>query len=176
MARPTRTLINALRAAADRLDGGADYSWTHMGACNCGHLAQQLTSRSKSEIHALALQKAGDWGQHAVDHCGVSGYPIDHIITTMIEAGMSYQDIHELERLSSHAVLRALPDGRRRLDYRHRDDVVLYMRTWAELLEDQRAADAQAQPSDEITRIARAGQSRSSDASSKIPIATVPRR
>ena len=131
-----------------------------MGSCNCGHLAQQLTNRSKSEIHALALQKAGDWGHHAVEHCTVSGYPIDHIITTMVEAGMSYQDIHELERLSGRAVLRAIPDGRRRLNHKRREDVVVYMRTWADLLHGQLAADESAEPSAEIERLARAGQAR----------------
>ena len=161
MARPTRTLIDALVAAADRLESGADYSWTHMGSCNCGHLVQSLTNRSKSEIHRLALQKAGDWGQQAVEHCPVSGYPIDHIITTMVEAGMTHQDIHQLERLSSPAVLRALPDGRRRLDHRDRNDAVLYMRTWAALL--QQAVELNVSPCDEIDRLARAGRIRESE-------------
>ena len=130
-----------------------------MGSCNCGHLAQQLTHRSHSEIHQLALEKAGDWGQHAVDHCPISGYPIDHIITTMVEAGMTYQDIQELERLSSHRVLRALPGGRRLLNHRDRSDVVLYMRTWAQMLADALRA-GQTESSLEIERLARAGQIR----------------
>ena len=169
MARPTRTLIDALRRAAKRLEDGAEYSWTHMGSCNCGHLVQMLTERTKSEIHQLALQKAGDWGQQAVDHCPVSGYPIDHIITTMIEAGMSHQDIHDLERLSSAQVLRAIPDGRRRLDYRQRDDVVVYMRTWADQLELRLAAMVAAS---EIADLVRDGQIRDADKSISLALTT----
>lgn len=134
-----------------------------MGACNCGHLAQQLTHRSKAEIHQLALQKAGDWGQQAVEHCTVSGYPIDHIITTMIEAGMTHQDIHDLERLSSNTVLSALPLGQRRLNYRRRDDVVLYMRAWADQLEGALEADGAASPSPEIERLTRSGHVRGAE-------------
>ncbi|MEL7367499.1 MAG: hypothetical protein AAFN74_01210 [Myxococcota bacterium] len=157
MARPTRILIEALRTSADRIERGAEYSWTHMGSCNCGHLVQSLTHRSKAEIHRMALQKAGDWGQQAVDHCPVSGYPIDHIITTMIEAGMTHQDIYELERLANRDVLAALPAGHRRLDYRERDDVVVYMRAWAEYLE-QRLTPS------EIDDLVRDGQIRTADA------------
>ncbi len=169
MARPTQILIDALRTAAARLEAGADYSWTHMGSCNCGHLAQSLTKMTNAEIHQYALQKAGDWGQQALDHCMVSGYPMDHIITTMIEAGMTHRDIHELERLSSHQVLSGLPGGPRSLDYRQRDDVVEYMRTWAEQLAEQLRRERTAEPSTVIQRIVREGLPRTDDRSQVEP-------
>ena len=171
MARPTRTLIDALRAAADRLRRGADYSWTHMGSCNCGHLVQQLTHRSKSEIHQMALQKAGDWGQQAVDHCPVSGYPIDHIITTMIEAGLTHQDIHDLERLASRRVLATLPPGERVLNYRSRPDVVRYMRAWADQLETQLRRH-ELSPSHELDRVAKSGMVRTAERPAALSTAT----
>ena len=44
MAYATPVLIEALRATALKLDSETTvYRWTHMGACNCGHLAQHLT-------------------------------------------------------------------------------------------------------------------------------------
>lgn len=135
MARPDPRLVRALRETADRLADGAAYRWTHMGACNCGHLAQTLTDLSPAEIHAQALEKAGDWRQQVIDHCPSSGYPIDHVIDTMLEVGMTHRDIQALERLEDPAVLRALPAERRPLDHRRRADVVLYMRGWADLLE-----------------------------------------
>ena len=58
-------LIAALRSTARRLEGGARYRWTHMGSCNCGHLAQTLTRLPREEIHRLALERAGDWGEQA---------------------------------------------------------------------------------------------------------------
>ncbi|MEM7675452.1 MAG: hypothetical protein AAF449_05555 [Myxococcota bacterium] len=50
MARPTRTLIDALRNSADRIERGAEYNWTHMGSCNCGHLVQSPTVVSRSVL------------------------------------------------------------------------------------------------------------------------------
>ena len=137
-------LAEALRVTAARLDSGAYYQWTNQGACNCGHLAQTLTTRSRAEIHSMALEKAGDWREHVVDYCPTSRYPIDHIITTMLDAGLTRRDLSDLERLRSNSVRVRLPEGQRSLDYRKREDVVLYMQTWADLLQEQ--AESQVSP------------------------------
>ena len=132
--RPTTRLARALRITARRLDTEqGHYQWSHQGRCNCGHLAQTLTGRTAAEIHALALQKAGDWAQHAVDFCPSSGFPIDHVIGTMIDAGLTTDDLLHLERLSDQRVRQQLPLSQRDLDYRNRHDVVRYMRAWADL-------------------------------------------
>ena len=140
-------LIAALRATARRLERGADYRWTHMGSCNCGHLAQTLTRLPKEEIHRLALERAGDWGQQARDYCPSSGYPMDHVLAVLFDAGLTRDDVWHLERLSDPEVLRRLPVGERHLDHRRRDDVVLYLRTWAARLEDRCRASAASPPS-----------------------------
>ena len=49
---------------------------------------------------------------------------------------MSHNSAH-LELLSDQAVLKRLPIGERCLDKRSRDDVVTYMRRWADLLEER---------------------------------------
>jgi hypothetical protein len=172
MARPTRALIDALRATADRLEGDVDYRWTHMGACNCGHLAQTVTELSREELHALATQKAGDWAQQATDYCPASGLPIDHIIGTMLSMGLSTSDLADLERLRSRAVLRRLPAGRRELDYREKADVVLYMRAWAELLEEQYLASGTPEAEAALVRaLIAAGQARQEEAAPLVPVA-----
>ena len=137
MARPTPTLITALRLTAARLSDGAGYQWGHMGSCNCGHLAQTLTRRSRGEIHQAALERAGDWGQQAIDYCPMSGYPLDHILEEMFEVGLERRDIDELERLNNPEVLARLPPERRHLRRNRRQDAVLYMETWAALLEER---------------------------------------
>lgn len=142
MARPDPRLIDALRATADRLSDGASYRWTHMGACNCGHLAQTLTDLTPAEIHALALEKAGDWRQQVIDHCPASGYTIDHVIDLMLEHGMTRRDISALERLEDPEVVRAVPAALRPLDHRNRTHVVAYMRAWADLLDARRVEGA----------------------------------
>ena len=136
MSRPHPDLIAALRATAHRLESGARYRWTHMGRCNCGHLAQTLTRLAPEEIHRLALERAGDWGEQAREYCPTSGYPMDHVLAVMLDAGLTRNDVWHLERLSDPEVLRRLPRGERCLDQRHRDDVVRYLRAWSDLLED----------------------------------------
>ncbi|MCA9665654.1 MAG: hypothetical protein KC503_08700 [Myxococcales bacterium] len=146
-------LINALRTTAARLSRGARYQWTHMGACNCGHLAQTVTKRSRAEIHEAALEKAGDWGEQVIDHCPQSGYPIDHIITALLALGLTRADLAALERLADPAIRRRIDlaalglDSLEQLSHRRREHVVAYMNAWADLLESRavqtyRSADA----------------------------------
>ncbi|MCH8567533.1 MAG: hypothetical protein LAT67_04690 [Balneolales bacterium] len=136
--RANAELINALRNTAQRLANGADYNWCHMGRCNCGHLAQTITKLSPARIHEMALEKAGDWSSQSVEHCTTTGLTIDHIIQTMLEIGLTRQDLLHLERLSDQRVLyRIAPERRQSMNHKRRDDVVLYMRSFASLLEDE---------------------------------------
>ena len=137
MARPTPELIAALRTTAKRLRSGVQYYWSHQGSCNCGHLAQTITSFSKAEIHSYAIERHGDWDDHAEDYCPTSGHHLDVIITRMLEVGLERSDIGELERLSNARILQRIPAERRALQYNRREDVVLYMETWASMLEEE---------------------------------------
>ncbi|RSK34476.1 hypothetical protein [Hymenobacter metallilatus] len=144
MAQPTLPVIQALRNTALRLAAEAPYQWGHMGSCNCGHLAQTITALSKGEIHARAMQRYGDWDQQLTDYCPTSGLPVDAIIDEMLALGFTRQDLARLERLSDPVVLAAIPFERRNaLRHNQRDDVVLYLRTWAELLESEMLASIQ---------------------------------
>lgn len=134
MATANIRLIGAIEESIIRIEAGADYQWGHMGMCNCGHLAQALTSRSKAEIHAAALRRAGDWGQQAVEYCPSSGLPIDDIISEMLEAGLTLDDIDYLERLNDPKVLARLPLSERWMRRNDREHLVRYLRTWRELL------------------------------------------
>lgn len=140
MGAPDPHLIEALRRTADRLEDGARYSWTHQGHCNCGHLVQTITRLSPEEIHAQAVRSLGEWADHAVDYCEGSGVAVDHILDQMFELGLGRDDVRHLEGLSDPRVLRRVDLEQRPLDKRRRSDVVLYMRTWAELLDEQRQA------------------------------------
>ncbi len=138
MARPNPDLIAALRRTAQNLQKGAPYQWGHMGSCNCGNLAQELTTLTKAEIHAHALAVGrGDWNEQLNDYCPTSGLPIDLLIAEMMNAGLTSDDLKNLEKLSDRRVLERLPSEKRYLRHNFRDDVVLYLSTWAQLLEDQ---------------------------------------
>jgi hypothetical protein len=135
MAQATLELIAALRHTATRLEAGGEYQWGHMGACNCGHLAQTITRLPKREIHEWALERVGDWEMQANQYCPASGYRIDDVIAAMLELGMTRRDIRNLERLADPLVIAALPEGERRLAHNRREDAIRYMRAWADLLE-----------------------------------------
>lgn len=105
-----------------------------MGSCNCGHLVQTITKRTAAEIHARALEKAGDWSVQAIDHCPTSGFTIDHILDELLALGLEPHDLVDLERLGSRAV-RARIDGE--ISHKRRGDVVRYLRAWADLLASQ---------------------------------------
>jgi len=127
--------IAALTQTAERLERGAEYNWSHQGNCNCGHLAQTVTDVSKAEIHARALEKTGDWRDKIIEYCPTSNFPIDHIIAAILELGFTRDDLAHLERLSSPEILHLVPTVRKPLRLNKREDVVLYMRTWAKRLE-----------------------------------------
>jgi hypothetical protein len=136
MARATLELVQALRVTASRLASGAQYRWTHLGACNCGHLAQTVTHHSPEQLRRWALERPGDWTERAIDYCPTSGYPIDHVISSLLELGLAPEDIGHLERLSCPRVLRRLtPTLRTELSYRERAHVVAYLAAWADSLE-----------------------------------------
>ena len=138
MAKPTLELIEALRKTAQKLAHATTYQWGHMGSCNCGHLVQEVTKLTKAEIHEYAMRtRGGDWSEQAMDYCPTSGYLMDQVISIMLEAGLEVQDFKHLERLSDKEVLRCLPEQERHLRHNRREDVVKYMYTWVNLLEEQ---------------------------------------
>ncbi|MBM4356696.1 MAG: hypothetical protein FJ096_01165 [Deltaproteobacteria bacterium] len=127
--------VTALRRTAARLRQGASYQWGHFGACNCGHLAQTLTNLSREAIHRAAIERARDWGDAAVEYCPTSGYPMDHILGRVLEAGFTLDDVAHLETLSDRRVLAGLPESRRHPRQNDREDVIAYLLAWADLLE-----------------------------------------
>jgi hypothetical protein len=137
MAKATPELIHALRETAKKLETGVHYEWGHMGSCNCGNLAQELTPLTKKEIHDYAMRKYGDWTEQAMDYCSTSGMTLDFVISTMLQSGLELSDIRHLEYLSDHEVLRTIPLEQRYLRHNKREDVVTYVKAWANLLEDQ---------------------------------------
>ena len=136
MAKANLELVAAIRRAAKAIETGTQYQWGHMGSCNCGHLAQEITKLSKAEIHEYAMRKYGDWTEQSMDYCPNSGQPLDLVISQMLEAGLDICDLKHLERLSDLNVLKRLGPEISHLKHNVRDDVVLYMQTWADLLEE----------------------------------------
>ncbi len=135
MSQPTFKIIEALRKTVNQLENGNRYEWGHMGSCNCGNLAQTITSFSRAEIQKFALEKRGDWSEQLVDYCPTSGLPMDLIIAKMIDFGFSRQDLHHLEWLSDQDILTNL--GVSFLNRNLKSDTILYLKSWSNLLEEQ---------------------------------------
>ena len=135
MAVPNLKVIQALRETATQIATSGRYEWGHMGSCNCGHLAQNITSLTRSEIQQFALQKRGDWSEQVIDYCPTSGYPMDLIIGRMIEFGFTQSDLRQLENLSNPEILAKA--GVASFNRNVMSDTVKYMNAWADLLENQ---------------------------------------
>ncbi|RZS97685.1 hypothetical protein [Cecembia calidifontis] len=138
MARVSAELIAAFRKTIIKLKNNAPYQWGHMGACNCGNLAQEITQLSKAEIHQYAMEKHGDWNDQLVDYCPTSGYPMDLMISKMLDAGLTLDELKHLERLSDPKILAHIPvEKRLHLKKNNKEDVILYLETWTLILENE---------------------------------------
>jgi len=159
VAKASVKLIQALKRTAAKLKSGAPYQWGHMGCCNCGNLAQVLTQLSKTEIHAYALEKNGDWREQCNDYCRSSGYHVDQIIKIMFDHGLTHKDLENLERLSDEKVRKAMP--KEIIHHNQRDDVILYLTTWAQLLEEELVDNISIKDLEELNRKSSSKQSMS---------------
>ncbi|MBM3177254.1 MAG: hypothetical protein FJZ78_04525 [Bacteroidetes bacterium] len=130
-------LVQALRNTVEKIQSSPEYQWGHMGLCNCGFLAQEVTALTKSQIHSSAMMGHGDWTEQLNDYCPTSGLPMDGIINALINFGFTVSELQHLERLSHPEVVRALPPNRQYLKYNNKEDVMLYLNTWAFLLEER---------------------------------------
>lgn len=140
MAHPNISLIQALRQTALNLRAGATYAWGNHGACNCGNLLQVVCEIPREEVLRYAHTGIGEWTELAADYCGVSGAPVQLMLSKLEAIGLTPSDIHNLEYLDSRDVLENLPGGFRWLKKNIREDVVAYFETFAEMLEERLAS------------------------------------
>ncbi|MFN7538927.1 MAG: hypothetical protein ACK5RQ_02660, partial [Bacteroidota bacterium] len=135
-------LVDALRATALRLQNGAHYAWGHHGSCNCGHLLQVLTRLDEKEILTYAHTAPGEWTELAAEFCGITQAPVSLLVKKLMEAGLTPTDIHHLEYLTDRTILERLPGGFRWLQRNRREDVIVYMETFANWMEEQMPSDS----------------------------------
>lgn len=140
MAKASLEIIRVIRATAKSLQSSSYYQWGHMGACNCGFLAQQVTSLTKKEIHNAAMEGHGDWREQLNDYCPTSGLRMDQVISDLLAIGFDIDDLTHLERLSDQKVLHYLPPDSRNLIHNRKDHAVAYLHAMAQMLEDKLVA------------------------------------
>jgi hypothetical protein len=137
MARASLPLIQAIRKVATKLEASTVYQWGHMGSCNCGFLAQEVTKLTKEEIHTRAMMRHGDWTEQLNDYCPINGLPLDDVISELLAFGFDSDDLKHLEKLSDAKILRTIPLAQRDLKHNIKKDTVTYLTAWAMLLEDE---------------------------------------
>ena len=137
MAKISFEVIQILRSTASAIAQSPDYQWGHMGACNCGFLAQQITHLRKNEIHDKAMLGHGDWREQLRDYCPTSGLPMDELIQRILDAGFDVDDLKHLERLSDGSILSFLPEEERNLRHNVKADVAKYLAAWAGKIENE---------------------------------------
>ncbi len=142
MAHASRFLVEAIRNTANKINSSSKYMWGHMGSCNCGNLAQELSTFTKEDIHNFAMQGRGDWREQLEEYCPSSQMPIDLLIASMLQKGLTTSDLQHLEWLSDPKVKSKMPFEKSN-DLRHnvKEDVVFYLNTWANMLEDELLSD-----------------------------------
>jgi hypothetical protein len=170
MARASSRLVGALRDTAARLGReDTVYRWSQLAHCNCGHLTQTITGLSPGAIHEAAARQRGDWAEQArtlaqltlpsepdygsrpaidegawepedLGRCPVAELSMSQIFGELIEWGLEATDVGALERLDDPEVRRRL--GTHTVDFLHsdRENVVAYLRAWADLLEERLGA------------------------------------
>jgi len=137
MAAANIELINALRVTANRLRTGAEYAWGNHGACNCGNLLQVIMHLTKEEVLRYAHSGIGEWTELAEDYCGITDAPVSLLVMKLQQLGLTPADIHNIEYLEDRDVLMHLPGGFHWLSRNKREDVIIYMETFAQLLEEK---------------------------------------
>lgn len=138
MAIANSKLIEGIRSTIEKLENGSDYQWGHMGKCNCGHLASELTPYSSAEIHEYAIKvKRGAWADQEADFCPNSKLPMDILINSLLNAGLEREDLRHIEELSEPKVLATLPLGEKYFRRNVREDVIKYFKIWVNILEEE---------------------------------------
>lgn len=147
MPSQNKPIIQLLRTTATRLDNGARYEWGHMGRCNCGHLVQTLTELSDRQIAESVDHQLDEWSEHAKTYCAQTGSLVDDLFAALANVGFSHRDVIALENLTDPRVLKLLNSQGQRLRRNHAPDVALYMRTLAEVIEEEENQTLEFQPS-----------------------------
>lgn len=103
-----KKLIDGLRKSADRLESDPhQYEWIDRTSCNCGILAQAITNMDRGQLStALKELHPGSWTEIANDRksCSITGLPMNFVVRSLLDAGMTWRDFSELECLSNKKI------------------------------------------------------------------------
>lgn len=130
-----------------------DYDWIHQESCNCGILCQVLTNNSKKELKNKYNWRnfgksdnyflSGTWTGHVQKHCSITGKTFDRILNILLEAGLTPNDICDLEFLKNITILKRTDISRKflfffnRNYYKNPKNLAKYLNAWIKILEEE---------------------------------------
>jgi hypothetical protein len=139
-------LAGVLDNAADELNRTwFGYEWNDRTRCNCGIVAAQVL-----QTNAAGLKRAlppiidqgtflPSWRAMTETYCSDSGLPRNEVFSRLLEAGLRPDDFSHLEELSHPQILTRMTGFRRTkapVRKSRKTDVIAYLRTWAEGIEE----------------------------------------
>lgn len=132
-------LISAIKETIIDLETGRKvYNWDNTTSCNCGLLAQNICGLHHTVLQNIIqsspmpkIQQQALWSNKV--RCDFTGLPMKEVFDNLYEAGLTAQDISELETLSSSLILKEV--GVAVLNNEERNDVLKYFRAWLRILE-----------------------------------------
>lgn len=130
------------------------YDWTEQSSCNCGLAAQAMlgyTSENLASEYHKHARKAGlrgnkdalTWKTLVQHSCPITGIPMEGILATLYESGLTPRDIVHLEYLENPAILKEAGLGQKKnifgrvkpTDYKSKENLIAYLSAWVRILE-----------------------------------------
>jgi hypothetical protein len=133
-------LITALRTALKVLENGTfPYNWEHCSSCNCGVVFCALTGKSPRDLVSLIPRgqtEKSTWIDRIGYHCPITGVPTNTFINGLFAAGLTLEDIKNLEFLSDPKVITKLKETgfTEKIKKSDKQHVIAYLRAWVDVL------------------------------------------
>ncbi len=138
LAQDLSNVINALEKDAFH------YDWTDPSTCNVGLVAQAITHKTAGEIsniyysdyrESIEITKKPSWTSSINYYCSLTGRDLKGIVGDLRAAGLSNNDIKNLEYLQDPRILaRSGIDVKNPDYYRKRDNLIKYLKAWKGLI------------------------------------------
>lgn len=163
--RPLSLAVSLRRVAELLRNGRVEYEWDLSNQCNMGLIARAALGLSRNQFSKLEKPVSHQplWEERAEAYCPMTGIPEIKLFRVLHDVGFRFEDYGEAENLSNPDVVERIKhDGRfietnerrnwfgrkipvtiqRRIHRDEEQSLIVYLETWALLIEEFHAAKA----------------------------------